>query len=230
MNKCAIISFCNNRGAYRAGMERLRQSLIGKVDADFLGFDGEESIGAPKHEDNPYAFKIYAIEKAFEMGYRQILWLDSSVFAIKNLTPIFDEIEKNGFIFQEAGHYLGNWSSDKQLEYFGITRNEAMEMPMIGNAGFLGLNFTKRICCLFFDQWRYSMLDGMFKGNWTNENNSESSDERVKGCRHDMVCSSAIMHNLNIQDIMKKGDEWLEYAAPGTLPKNETILLMAQGI
>ena len=230
MSKRAVVSFCNNRGNYIKGMERLSKSLDGNFDGDFVGFTYEESVGAPPHLENPYAFKIYCIEKAVEMGYDKILWVDASVLAIRNVNITFGEIEKDGMIFQEAGHMLGNWSSDKQLEYFGIKRDEAMSIRMIGNAGFLGFDFTNPIAIKFFQLWKQSMLDGCFKGAWNNNNKTESQDERCKGSRHDMSCSSAIVYKLGLDKLMKKGDEWLEYAPPESLPKNETIIWKAQGL
>lgn len=195
-------------------MERLRRSLIGKFDGDFIGFDGEETIGAPPHLENPYAFKIYAIEKAIEMGYKQILWLDSSCFAIKDLYPIFSEIKRNGYIMQEAGHLVGNWCNDLTLDWFGITRSQALTMPCYGNAGFLGLNFETEIANRFFNWWEEAMEAGCFKGGWDDH-------------RHDLTCGSIIANKLKMK--YKSGNEWLEYASPGSEPKNDTIIIQAAG-
>lgn len=210
-----IISLANNRGNYRKALERLEQSLIGKFDGDFLGFISEESIGAPLHTDNPYAFKIYAFLQAIEVGYSEILWVDSSCYAIKNVQSCFNEIEKNGYIMQEAGHMCGTWSNDVCLEYFGITRDEAMLMPMYGNAGFLGLNTESDLAMDFFKLWSQAMEAGVFKGDWSNH-------------RHDMVCGSIIANKLGMK--YKKGDEWLQYMAPTEIPANDTIIWGAQGL
>lgn len=228
MTKRAVISFSNDRGRYRDAMDRLNASLAEKFDGAFIGFEGEESIGAPEHLQSPYAFKIYAFEQAIDAGFTSILWLDSSVFAIRDINPIFDEIERDGYIMQEAGHYVGEWTNDKALDYFDVSRDEAMKMLCYGNAGFLGLDFTNPIAVEFFHQWHDAMLFGMFKGEWTNENKTESLDPRVRGHRHDLSCGSIIANKLGMK--YKKGDEWLEYAQEGSIPKNETILLMASGM
>lgn len=227
MNKKCIISFANEKGRYVQNLSRLSESLRNNFDGDFLGFIGEASIGAPKHEDNPYAFKIYAFQKAIEAGYTQILWLDSSCFAIKNVQPIFDEMENNGYIMQEAGHYAGNWANDRCLKYFGVTRDMAMEMLCYGNAGFLGLNFEYPTPRIFFDRWSESMKAGIFQGAWTNEDNSESEDERCRGHRHDMACGSIIANQLGM--VYKSGNEWLQYAGLYDETANETIIIKAQG-
>lgn len=214
-NKKCIISFANERGRYKESLSRLEESLKGNYDGDFLGFIGEESVGSPKHLDNPYAFKVYCWLKAIEQGYTQILWIDSSCFAIKNLNPVFDVINKEGYIMQEAGHLVGTWTNDKTLEYFGITREQAMTMPMYGNAGFLGLNIKKQPAMDFFFRWWDSMLGGCFKGSWDDH-------------RHDMSCGSIIANQLGMK--FKPGDEWLQYAGPEDKAINDKISIFAQGM
>jgi hypothetical protein len=205
----------NSAGRYIEGMERLRQSLEGKFDGDFIGFVGEESIGAPLHSENPYAFKIYAFIEALKRGYKNILWLDCSVWAIKDVQPVFDVINKEGYIMQEAGHFVGNWCNDFTLDYFGVKRDYAMAMLCYGNAGFLGLNFATIIANEFFDKWQQAMLAGCFKGNWSDH-------------RHDLTSGSIIASKLGMK--YKSGNEWLEYAQFGSKPKNETIILQAAGL
>jgi hypothetical protein len=225
--KRVIVSFSNHRGRYLENMARLGDSLKVNFDGDFLGFVGENTVGAPPHLENPYAFKIYCIDKAIDEGYTQILWLDSSCFAIKNVKPIFDEIDKAGYIMQEAGHWVGTWTNDFTLNYFGISRDEAMLMPCYGNAGFLGLDLENEIAEEFYYTWKKAMKNGCFKGSWTNENHQESEDDRCKGHRHDLSSGSIIANNLGM--LFKRGDEWLQYAGVYDAVINNTIILKAQG-
>ena len=215
MCKKAVISFANNRGNYMKGLTRLMLSVEERFEGDFLGIIGESSVGAPPHEENPYAFKIYCFDEAIKRGYEQILWLDSSCFAIKDIEPIFDYIGFNGYIAQESGHFLGSWCNDEALNYFGITREEAILMPMIGNAGFLGLDINNHKAQIFFHKWKQAMLRGKFKGSWDNH-------------RHDMSASSALWNQLNMK--MVPGNEWLEYGPQDGTAINETILIKAEGI
>lgn len=215
MSKQCVISFCNSNGNYRLAMERLRRSVEQHFDGDFLGFDGEESVGAPPHHENQYAFKVHCWLKVIEMGYEQILWLDSSCVVVRDLKPVFDKIYNiPGYIAQEAGHWLGNWCNDAFLEYYDLTREDAMKIPMIGNCGFLGLDMTT-IGDAFIREWKRAMDDGIFKGSWENH-------------RHDMSVSSYIWHCFAME--RQRGDEWLEYATPGSTLKNETIIIQAQGM
>lgn len=224
MNKQAICSFANKKGRYVDMLARLSNSLRTNFDGDFLAWVSEEALGCPAHTDVPFAFKIHAVQKAKDAGYQQVLWLDSSCYAIANLKPVFDEIEKDGVIFQDAGHYLRTWCNDRTLEYFGITPDRAAELKMIGNAGFLGFDFTNRIGREFFYNWKQSMEDGQFN------NSDQEPDGKFIQHRWDMSCSSAVMHNMGLSHLMKRGDEWLQYAGQFDKTLNETILIKAQGL
>ena len=211
----AIVSFANERGNYYASLERLRISAEKNGEADFIGFKGEDTINAPLHVFNPYAFKIYAIDKVIELGYKKILWVDSSAVFIRNAKPIWDEVENKGYIMQEAGHYVGRWCNDETLKYFNLERDEADKIMMYGNSGFLGLNFDSNIAVNFLNQWRESMLAGCFKGSWDDH-------------RHDMTCGSIIANRLGME--YKSGNDWLHYAPPDQEQPNEKVIIHTQGM
>lgn len=202
-------------GSYVKGQDRLRDSLQETgYKGELLTWTSESQIGAPLHVENPYAFKITSFREAERQGHRFVLWVDASVWAIKDVHPIFDHIAKHGYIMQEAGHNCGNWANDKCLEYFGITREEASKMLMYGNAGFLGLDLWDAYGKTFLLSWEKAMKAGAFKGDWSNH-------------RHDMVCGSIIANQLHME--YQKGDEWMVYAKPED-EVNETIILKAQGL
>jgi hypothetical protein len=224
-----IVNLATNR--HVVGQARLRETLarVG-YDGDMLFYTSEGDMGAEPHLQNPYAFKIQGFRRAIEAGYELILWLDASVTARKSVQPVFDIIQNAGYVMQQAGWQVGTWANDACLNYFGITRDEAMTMEMYGNAGFLGLNVHNPLAMEFLNLWEASAKAGMFKGAWTNANNSESADPRCRGHRHDMSCGSIIANKLGMNKNYLRGDEWLEYNAPGAHPRNETIIFQAQGV
>lgn len=216
-NKRCIISLATKANRYVDNLARLSNSLRDNFKTgDFLGFIHESSVGAPLHSENPYAFKVYAFNKAIELGYTSVLWLDTSVYAVGNVDSIFDDIENQGLVFQDAGHKLGDWCNDETLSYFGLTRLMADKINMIGNAGFLGLDFTDSDANEFLNKWRLSMERGMFNGSWENH-------------RHDMSCSSAIIEQMGLFDLAYSGDKVLQYGGIFDKVINETIILKAQG-
>lgn len=232
MNKRCIISLATKAGRYVDNLARLSNSLRENFKTgDFLGFIHESTVGAPMHEDSPYAFKVYAFNKAKELGYTSVLWLDTSCYAVGNIDDLFNKLEQsdNGLMFQDAGHFLGNWCNDKTLEYFDITRDAAMSMRMIGNAGFLGIDFTSVVAETFFNDWAIAEQLGYFKGAWNNNEQTESLDPRCLGARHDMSASSAIIHKMSLFKDAIPGDQILQYAGPFDKVINDTIVLKAQG-
>jgi hypothetical protein len=229
MNKRAIVNFSNKRGWYADGQERLKNMLPNYIpsDVELFFFDDEEKIGSPMHNDNPYAFKLYSIQNVLEKEYHTILYLDASLFPIRKLDAIFDVIEKEGFFAQHAGHMVGTWANDACLKYFGITRDEAMDIPMYGNAGLLGLDLSRPEILNFYVKWRDSMNAGAFIGAWKNDDKSQSEDSRCRGHRHDMVCGSIVMWQLGLDKRYQRGDQWMKYAPPHEEITDETILLKA---
>lgn len=211
----AVISLANDRGNYYKGLCRLGESLRGNFSGDFLGFMGEASVGAPPHNEVPYGFKVKALNRARDLGYDSVMWLDSSVFAIKPINHLFDIIEQDGHLMQEAGCFVGQWCNDFTLNYAKLSRQDAMSIPCYGNAGMLGLNLCNNLSMAFLNEWALMMRAGCFNGSWTDH-------------RHDLTCGSIIANRLGWK--FQPGDQILQYAAPGTTPQNETICLMAQGM
>lgn len=226
--KRAIVTFANEKGNYMKGLARLSDSLRNNFDGDLIAFTNEASIGSPTHEENPYAFKIYAIQKAIDAGYTQILWLDCSCYAIAPLKTVFDIVDSRGYIMQDAGHYVGEWTNDAALNGFGVTRDEAMKMKCYGNAGFLGLNMENDIASKFFSGWKFYMNMGLFKGKWDNNEFTESIDPRVRGHRHDLSVGSLMANRLGMKYVL--GDQYLQYAGPYDEAANATIVIKAQGL
>jgi hypothetical protein len=223
--KKAIVNLSTLR--YAKAQYRLSESLKGKTDADVLLYQSERLVGSPSHQENPYAFKIYAIEEALKKGYTKILWLDSSCYAVKDIQPVFDIIDKEGYFMEWSGHEAGKWTNDRTLEHFEITREEAFEIPMF-SAGFTGLDFTNDKAIWFFRKWKQAMLDGMFNGEWTNKNKTESQDPRVEGHRHDLCVGSIIAHQLGMK--FHSGENLFQYASPIDTPESESIVFYLQGI
>lgn len=223
MSKRCIISLANERGNYQKALDRLEASVKQcNPEIDFFGYRSEDEVGAPKHTLNPYSFKVFAFARAYSKGYDEVLWLDSSCYLVGDITPLFDLIRKDGYAMQEAGAFVGDWCNDETLQAMQITRDEAKEMLMYGNAGLLGLKLGSRDkaghekATLFFAQWMMMMCGGSFIGDWATH-------------RHDMTCGS-IIANMYGMPYNIKGDEILEYAAPETPKKNDTIIIKAQGL
>ncbi len=194
--KSCVINF--SKGAwYGAGQRRLVESLKGRFDGDVLTFTDEAQVGAPTHQKAPYAFKPFALQHAVEKGYDLVLWCDSSVWAIKPIQPVFDHLSIAGHLFFYNCN-AGNWCSDACLQSFGITRDQAFQIPMLMGLC-MGWDMRTAKCQNFLKRWLEKATDGVtFPGSWTNKNNEVSRDSGVYGHRHDQSASSIIAHQLGM--------------------------------
>lgn len=208
----SVVNFSSPGSWYTKGQQRIVESMKANgYNGAFYTFWDYQQIKSPSHQQAPYAFKIYAIEAALQQGHDVVWWMDSSIYAVKDITPVLNIVEKEGYFFEKCGFNAATWTNDRTLQYFGITRDEA-EAIQLFSAGFTVLDFRKEKTVNFFKQWKKSCEDGMFSGNWTNIAKTESQDMRCLGHRHDMSCASIIAHKLDMP-IFNTG--YLSYIGPG---------------
>ncbi len=50
----------------------------------------------------PYAFKLFMLEEARDLGFRYLLWLDASLIPLKNPQSLFEEIHAKGLLYKET--------------------------------------------------------------------------------------------------------------------------------
>lgn len=203
-----IINLSNKK--YLAGQDRLLQTLeiVKTPNVDNVMFKSEKDVNSPLHSDNMYAFKPFAFKKAIDMGYRVILWLDASMYVLKDLTPIFDKIEKDGYYFQKSGWLNSEWTNQMTKDVYGD------EGEMI-SSGVLGLNMETDIAKEFLHRWFMSAKEGYFNGSHEDH-------------RHDQSLASLIAHKLEMK-ITKNNTDW-QYGNPNELTLHDNILIIANGI
>ena len=196
MNDCIINVGCG--GWYARGSARLERSLI------HHGFHGivktwkdELPEGSPTHKQIPYGMKVAAFHWAYTQGFERVLWLDSSAWCVKQPKVHFEAMGRDGYYLVHSGWQCDQWTNDHCLSHFGITREEAKDIPML-SSGILGLNFNTEIGREFLYQMDNAMHSGAFNGSWTADP-KEGSGDRYRGHRHDQSCASLIAHRLNMR-------------------------------
>jgi hypothetical protein len=194
--KVAVVSFASGRFAKNA-VPFQNQVRKQSPDIDVFVFSSEEELGAPPHIYNPYSFKVYAIEAVRSKGYEIVMWCDSILRLVRPLETILPEIETVGVYLAEDGWKSGMFANDKSLEYFGYTRDQAMEIPAIW-ACFMGFDFKNPVTHEFMKRWKKACTDGIFAGRTFNNEGTESADPRCKGHRHDQTCAELISHQMRI--------------------------------
>ncbi len=194
--KVAVVCFASGRFAHNAVPFR---NAIYKQSPDITVFiySDESQIGSPRHQVNPYAFKLYAIEAVRKEGFEIVLWCDSILRLVRPLETIIPEVEQVGVYLAQDGWKVGMFANDKALRYFGVTRDEAMEIPAIW-ACFMGFDFKNPVTQEFMRRWKKASDDGIFAGCYHNNDRTESEDPRCKGHRHDQTCAELICHQMKI--------------------------------
>jgi len=203
------------------GFQRLAERLY-ELGEPLMAWQNAWPPGSPTHEENPYAFKIYALEHANLAGFlaRPLLWLDSTVIVLKPLGPLWDLIERQGYwISRNHGMVTGPFCCDAALPILGISREEAFEIPHVVATCF-GLDMRRSIAQEFLARWKALAEAGAFKGPHRNDSGEASADPRVLGHRHDQTAASVVAWRLGMQ--LTDPPDW--FADEG-YPGSETTLL-----
>lgn len=209
---------CVATGHYVVGQQRLRAAL--PADVNFVGWADCLPPGSPTHAESPYGFKAHGV--ASDPNLELLLWADASILPIRDLGPLWDLIEKQGYWFSNNGWNNGQWCSDAALPLLGITREEAFSQNHVV-AGTFGLNLRSPIGQAFRAEYLRFERAGAFRGPWTNKNGEASADPRVLGHRHDQTACSVIAHRLGMK--LTDPPEWFAYKGGET----EKTVLVADG-
>lgn len=154
-----------------------------------------EGIQSFHHKDIPYQFKTALIQKAIELGYERIIWLDSSMQLKKDLTPLFDT-PTGVTVFENLGHPTWKYLSDdaaKLLSQEGLLNNEeyykdVYNIPQIWGGAF-ALNFDMPMAHVFFRDLKKFSINGSFK-------NGGSIREGFVAHRHDQAVMSVLVRGF----------------------------------
>lgn len=234
--KRAVVCFAD-RGHYAQMMKRLEQSLKGNFSGDFLGFSKFEEINCEPHSEIPFKFKSMAIQKAFDMGYESILWCDSQVYAKSNIDKVFDYLEngpltigilpgywkQGSLIFDNIGFSIGDYTNDKTLNHFGITREQSWKLKMV-NAKVFGLVKGQQ----WFDEYR-DLANNLYPGEWHNKFLTESQDMRCKGHRHDQSVLSCLAYKYQLPIIKSQDTFFANESHRLVMPIADSVCLFAEG-
>lgn len=190
---------------YSRGIARLRSGLSKSgYPGAFLAWDQRYPDGSPTAEGAFCAFKPFCFAVAQAQGYRLALWLDAGIRITASLDPLFESIQRRGYLFFPERHSVGEYCKDDALEPLGITREESFAIPSCWSA-VVGLDFESPKAVEFLRQWKDRAVDGVtFPGpKWSGVHGwprTASQDPRVKGHRHDQTAASVIAYRLGMRE------------------------------
>lgn len=193
------IIICEGIGSwYSAGVDRLKNSLVHHGYAgDVMFWKDEYPFNSPSHNDNPYAFKIYAIREAIAKGYKTIIQIDSSFWCIKNPMPLFDIIIDKGIFAFRSGYNCAQTCPDNLLAAVGISRDEAEQIPETAT-GIVGLHMDNPDAKQVFEYWSEFCDAGLFKNNRVHDL-KDSKDKRFLFGRQDQSAFSMALYKAGVK-------------------------------
>lgn len=217
-------------GWYPKGIQRLRRSLkVCGYDGDVLFWEGVLPPDAKPHSEDPYGFKIHALKHAISKGYKRVLWLDASIWAIKNPNKMFEYIEQHGYYCFKTGYNIAQSCNDKALDACLITRDQAEGMTEAAS-GCIGLNMQNNQALAAWLLWHHYYNEGLFHGSRNHD--GQSTDPRFLFHRQDQSAWSIAVNKLGMK-INDSGD-WVAYKAHNEYFQNqinhETLTFLIEGM
>lgn len=209
-----VISLGVGKKVFRDSLSRLEDSLRRvRFDGDYLCWSDQLPPGSPEHFEAPFGFKTHCFYAARDLGYEEILWMDSACIALRSLEPVFRLIQTKGYAMfnNNYGQMMGQWASDEALATNGLSREEAMAIPEMP-CSVIGLNMRSALAVRFLDGWHQVMSDGItargtkepihswedYQSIFWNRNGRVSADPRVRGHRCDQPAAGLVAHRLGM--------------------------------
>jgi len=139
------------------------------------------------HHNMPYQFKPFMVAEALELGYRKIIWCDSTIRVHQNPNPLWALAAEHGIVaWDNEGHPLEKYIPDHQLDYLGIDSAKGMYQIM---ACCIVFDFDHPKTMPIFEKWIQGAKENCFHHN-------ESKNPHYVSSRHDQALLSALM-NIN---------------------------------
>lgn len=242
-----VIVCCVAHGAH---YPRLAARLIERFNAVSPGYEIQAWVntlppGAPKDvivngvDYTGYTSKPFALEYARQYGADVAILLDAAFFPIRQIQPLVEHIQRNGYYLCRNGFKVGEWTSDKMLDHFDVSREKAFGMEEISSYC-VGLDFTGSVGDdrngEMLEDWLRSARDGVFPGPHTATGQPGrnpgfvSTDPRVKGHRHDQSALSLICNRLGMDRLSDRPHLTAYHLGYGGAFPNESTVFVNHGI
>ncbi len=187
---------------YCLGQQRLLAALQQHgCGAQVLAWTNVMPPDSPSHQQNPYAFKAYALQHALTNRARPttLLWADASILPIRSMEPLWERIERDGYWISNNGWTNDQWMCDAAYPHLFPTpiddepgaeewTTKYAEMPMHERNLLVARRFNRKIQHVvattfgisldhpigreFLSEYVRLADAGAFRGPWWNSNAS----------------------------------------------------------
>lgn len=198
---------------FQRGQQRLCRALR-EAGEDAVVFPWERLPNdCPPHDKRPFAFKAYALKAASLCQADSILWCDACILPVRSLEPVWEKIERDGYLLMNNGHSNYTWTADSAYrdlfpslpwggsapEVLAEARERNRKIPhTVG--GFFGISLRHDNGQAFLDEiYRLASDTDAFCGPTSNIPESPCGPPDVLGHRHDQTAMSVIAWRLGMK-------------------------------
>jgi hypothetical protein len=190
LQNCIILYASYNKN-FPAALKRLLDKIAA---SDYKGHVLYRIGGWPNIEGGdlplvtvPYAFKVCFFREAARLGYKRVLWLDTSVTPLVSYDEQFSWIQKQGYLAVGNTHNVGPYFNQMAASALGVTLEQSYAIPST-SAGILGIDLSNEQGKKALDLW--------YK--------AAKSPHAFFSARSDQNALSIILHQLGMTD-------WINY-------------------
>jgi hypothetical protein len=164
------------------------------------------------------------------MDYNTLLWADACIVP-RDLTPLFERIERDGYWMSKNGWMNSEWTADSAYADLSVTKEENARIPHVVATAF-GISLRHFKGAAFLAEYLRLAQTNAFCGPWWNSNRGEYAgrdgaapcgDASVRGHRHDQAAASVIAWKLGFE--LTDPPNWFSYKGEET----EDTVLVADG-
>lgn len=157
----------------------------------------------PSHQERPYAFKSCALMEAAADGVDLLLWCDAPIVPVRDLGPIWERIERDGYWIANNGWNNYQWTADSAYPFLfphlPIEKARSLNKlyPHVSASAF-GVSTRHQVGRAILDQHCSWSKSGAICGPWKNEPVTPCGPPDVLGHRHDQTILSAIAGHMGL--------------------------------
>lgn len=183
------IAFGDHR--YLEERDRLCQSMAEtNPNIRIMSWVDQYPPGSPNFDQSMFGFKVYAVNHAFEMGWRNVIWLDPACIIQGDLSYYFTL--DLPVIAVKDDNVLSKTISDRALKYYG--NPDISTWHLVGGSLYV-FDFNKPQCIEIFKHWARSEKDGIFGTT------RQAASEQINKHRNDESCMSVALYTHGVQPV-----------------------------
>lgn len=170
---------------------RLHDSLLKFYSADHHIMDRDGlPPGSKPHKESLYGFKVHAIKRAMNWGYKKIIWLDPACILQH---PIDYWFSLNlPVLAVKDDNKLDKMIGKKALNYYG--NPDIAGRHLVGGSLYV-FDFNHPKTDLIFDDWANAESDDIFGSQ------EEQASEKINGHRNDESCMAMAMYSHGVEPV-----------------------------